>query len=977
MNEAAHEDGRSRSMSDGKSFIEVQFPVSKLSKESYRERKAVAGQTLTGLGKWWGRKPLILVRAAILGLLLPATDDPDKDREVFLKLLTMDDEGLVRRLKSPVSAADTHTFCTDTERERYFDASSPKVRWAKGLTAQEKRSVQGRAFRRMGYDEKLKHCVRPEEIDGPSLEAWSEIDAHLGTRVSSLPELVAELGRRRFGHAPRVGDAFCGGGSIPFEAARIGCETFASDLSPVAMLLTWGALNVVGGGEEAVRRASQVQREVFDRVQAQVDEWGIEHNGEGWVADAYLYCIEVSDPATGWRVPLAPSWVVAEKTNVVVQLIADVGTRSFNFEVKEGVSSAELRQAKDEGTARGGVVCPVDREGNWVSPGLRLAVGMEQLRGKGGLRQWENDDLVPRPDDSIRERLYCVRWVDRSTGERHYQAPTNEDLEREELVLTLVRERFADWQDKGYIPSARIESGDKTEELLRTRGWTHWHQLFNPRQLLLNGLFAEEAAKYSAVEGRTLELMIGRIANVNGRLCRWQTGQGGGIGGGKEAFYNQALNPMDNYSCRTLRTMESAFNVSLRAAPVAGPSSLGLCDARVLDWTCDLWLTDPGYADAVNYEELSEYFLAWYEKRLPQLFPGWYADSRRALAVRGKDEGFRRAMVECYGRFAELMPDNGYQIVMFTHQDAEVWGDLALVLWAAGLQVVAAWTIATETESTGIKQGNYVQGTVLLVLRKRQGELRGDMSDLFPDVQSEVQRQLEAMLTLEDREDPNFSDADYQLAAYAAALRVLTAYSAVDEIDAERDLFRARGKGERSPLAGLIERAVKIASDFLIPDGLDRGVWKAMGAEERFYLKGVEIEAHGEYREGVYQEFARGFGLNDYTPLLASTAANQTRLRTPSEFKGRDLQGSGFAGTLLRKLLFAIFTTAQQPDHDPRPARTYLKQDLADYWERRQLVISLLTYLSDKPKPFGAMPQWHTEVEAARLLRGSIESDSA
>lgn len=72
-----------------KSFIEVQFPISRLSKESYKERKANCGQTLIGLEKWWGRKPLILVRAAILGLLMPVTDNPVKDREIFLKLLTM------------------------------------------------------------------------------------------------------------------------------------------------------------------------------------------------------------------------------------------------------------------------------------------------------------------------------------------------------------------------------------------------------------------------------------------------------------------------------------------------------------------------------------------------------------------------------------------------------------------------------------------------------------------------------------------------------------------------------------------------------------------------------------------------------------------------------------------------------------------------------------------------------------------------
>ena len=81
------------------SFIETQFPIARLSAESYKERKAVSGQTLTGLGKWWGRKPLILVRASVLGMLMPASVDSKRDREVFLQVLTMDDDGAWQRCK--------------------------------------------------------------------------------------------------------------------------------------------------------------------------------------------------------------------------------------------------------------------------------------------------------------------------------------------------------------------------------------------------------------------------------------------------------------------------------------------------------------------------------------------------------------------------------------------------------------------------------------------------------------------------------------------------------------------------------------------------------------------------------------------------------------------------------------------------------------------------------------------------------------
>ena len=80
------------SLKDAPSFIEAQFPVGRLSAEAYKERKAGAGQTLTALGSYWkGRKPLILVRAVVLGTLLPATDDPAKDLDIFLKLMAMDD----------------------------------------------------------------------------------------------------------------------------------------------------------------------------------------------------------------------------------------------------------------------------------------------------------------------------------------------------------------------------------------------------------------------------------------------------------------------------------------------------------------------------------------------------------------------------------------------------------------------------------------------------------------------------------------------------------------------------------------------------------------------------------------------------------------------------------------------------------------------------------------------------------------------
>jgi putative DNA methylase len=216
-------------------------------------------------------------------------------------------------------------------------------------------------------------------------------------------------------------------------------RAYASDLNPVAVLLTWGALALTGGGPEVVERVRAAQRRVFEDVRRQVEAWGIERNEEGWVADAYLYCHEVRDPLTGWWVPLAPTWVISRKRRVVAKLVPDPVTKRFAMEIHEGVSEAELRRAEEDGTWASGVRCPVDRDGNWLPPAQRQVSSAEQLRGRTGLRTWENDDLVPRPDDVFQERLYCIRWIDPQTGERFYRAPTAADLAREQRVLELVR----------------------------------------------------------------------------------------------------------------------------------------------------------------------------------------------------------------------------------------------------------------------------------------------------------------------------------------------------------------------------------------------------------------------------------------------------------------------------------------------------------------------------------------------------------
>lgn len=952
-------------------FIETQFPIARLSAESYKERKANNGQTLTRLGKWWGRKPLILVRAAILGMLMPASADPKRDREIFLKILTMDDEGVWQRVKE----------------------GGTRPPWL-GDDIQVSRAE----FDALPYAERLRYCERPENVDGPDEDAWAEINAHLGTTATSLPDLVEQLGQGAFGHAPRVGDCFCGGGSIPFEAARIGCNAFGSDLNPVAGLLTWASLHLLGGGRAVQEEVMRVQAEALRLADRQVTEWGIEHNDQGERADAFLYCVEVKPEGCDYFIPLAPSWLVGEKSKAVCRWHRVPGSDRLRPEIAV-VDAAEMQRYKDKLGATvvdSRVIDPFDPTRSW---------SVEALRGPEGLRRWSNDDLVPQSGDVFQERLYCIRWVKtvirngRLKEIRRYAAPDEADLAREAQVLELLRERFADWQRQGCIPSKAIpEGGDKTDEPIRTRGWTHWHHLFTPRQLLTHGLLAEisEGLAVSKEARVGCLLSLGRIANWDSRGCAWMWH--GTNEKGDQTFNNQALNTLVSYSGRALSKIGPTWEIFDGGVAPTQTCQGEICtaDARDLRNSCDLWVTDPPYADAVNYHELGDFFLAWYDKSLAQAFPEWTPDARAQLAVRGDGEDFRRSMVEIYRNLAGHMPDNGLQMVMFTHQNPAVWADLGMILWAAGLKATAAWTISTETEAVGIKKGNYVQGTVCLVLRKRTTPEPGFLDEVYPLVEDEVRRQIASMQALDEDGEPNFNDADYQLAAYAAALKVLTQYASLDGRDVEHEVFAVRARTEKSDFQTVIERALGIACDTLVPRGLDAS-WRDLSLVERYYLRALDIESRGERRKGMYEELARGFGVTDIRPLLKSDKANGARMLTPSGFAAAGLAAPGegsavalparrgraaagaphpFAASPLRHLLFAIRETGATAN-DPEPGRQYLRDTFGQgYWGQRERFVGLLDWLAALGNAEG-MGEWVDDSEAARILAGRLRNDHA
>jgi hypothetical protein len=307
-------------------------------------------------------------------------------------------------------------------------------------------------------------------------------------------------------------------------------------------------------------------------------------------------------------------------------------------------------------------------------------------------------------------------------------------------------------------------------------------------------------------------------------------------------------------------------------------------------------------------------------------------------------------MVVAYKAMTDHMPDNGLQIVMFTHQSGSVWADLAQIFWGAGLQVQAAWYIATETTSE-LKKGGYVQGTVILVLRKRQGSISGYEDEIVHDVRVEVARQIDTLVGLNQslkgsgRIENLFEDSDLQMAGYAAALRVLTGYSRIDGRDMTLEATRPRRRGETTFVDRMIDYAVGIANEHMVPDGLNPRLWQHLSGPERFYLKMIGIEAGGHSKLDNYQNFARAFRVQDYTVFMASVRPNEARLKRAVDFGQRTgFEIPEFGGGLVRAVLFSADSLAR--DADPETMLAQLRDTVPDYYNRRSDLIDIAEYLA-------------------------------
>jgi adenine-specific DNA methylase len=699
----------------------------------------------------------------------------------------------------------------------------------------------------------------PVPRDEKELKEKLKFIAELSKWENSLNEKLIEKARKDIkeffdGRNPKILDCFAGGGSIPLEALRLGCKTYALEYNPVAVLILKAVLEYPQKyGKKLVEDVKTWGQWVYEEAKKEIGKFYSEEvistqkalsdeGEEKYIPVGYIWArtIKCPNPSCQAEIPLMRQFWLARKENrrIALKMIINKEKRKVDFKIVQG---KDINFDPSKGTVRKAkVICPICSSG----------ISDKELRklfqeGKAG------------------QRMIAVILYNPKVG-KVYRIATEKDIETFKEAEKYLEEKRGKLLEKwGVDPIPNEEIPYKLANIaIRARhyGFDNFGSFYNARQKLALITFVEKVRhahkkmieegyeeEYAKVVVSYLALGVNRLADRNSSLCRLipQT-EAIGFTYGRQVLpmlwdYTE-MNPIKHPSGWNAIIVETLENIShLSQIPSLKEDNKDKnpeviqASATSLPYPnnyFDAVLTDPPYYDNVPYSYLSDFFYVWLKRVVGDLHSDLFATpltpkSEEIVAYSHGKGGFKEGkrffeemITKAFQEINRVLKPEGIACIVFAYKTTEAWETIINSLLKSGLVLTASWPIHTEMKKRlRAQESAALASSVYMVCRKRVKEEVAYFNEIKEKIEQRIKEKLEQFW------EQGISGADFFVSAIGPAVEVFGQYSRVEKLS-----------GEKVSVKELLEYVRKVASEFALERVLKRADLGGVDAQTRFYL---------------------------------------------------------------------------------------------------------------------------------------------
>ncbi|MBN2381436.1 DUF1156 domain-containing protein [bacterium] len=930
-------------MTDDRRLIEDFLPIQAISKEASREKSVRKGHIST-LHLWWARRPLVACRAAVYGALVPAS--------------------------------------------RFVPENGPD----------NKKQSLGRANAAKFVERLCKYPGTPQAI----MEAQKHIlEAH-AERLSSETGTKVTVEDIEHGRAPRpkVLDMFAGGGAIPLEALRLGCEAYALDLNPVAHIIelctlvypqkygkpdpnergmtgpvnakgetTWGGLDeeVLYWGEYILKRVKAEIGYLYplipdpefkgERPMSQVEMWQTSNKEDippGYLIPvAYLWTrtVRCKNPSCGATVPLVKqTWLCKKKEGkkssgryVALKLIANSKTMRVKFEVVESTAENNIGFDPAEFSKAGNATCPF----------CGTVVDSNYVKSYGANPGFGRQEMA----------IVCVH--PRKSGKVYVECKENADHNES------IKERIFTLEESSGIlfPSEPLEANPRSFDIQRY-GFYSWHQVYTDRQVLMHMTIAEKLLSswhdiiktfHDTDRSRALitciALSFSRLVTHHNAFAFMNSAREtieGPLGDGKfpMSWDFAEANIFSGVTASYANALDWAYHVYRTIQSIGPPAIIERGTATSLplqDNSIDAIITDPPYYDSVSYSNLADAFYVWMKRHLGHIHPEHFASQLtpkkgEAIAALYRHDNNRSAASVAYENLMgdslqearRVLKPGGTMTIVYAHKTTLGWSTLVDAIRNSGFTIFEAWPLATEMKGGRKKVEKAMLASSIFLVARKR---EGKLTGSYEE---EVRSELDNIV--HERVDSlwkmGITGADLVIAAVGAGLRAFTRFSHVEYAN-----------GEEVPSEKFLAEVEGVVLETLLRKifGVTGSGVAAVDGPSRFYVlwrhtyQATEMDA-GEaivFTYGQNVELDGQNGLSTGNRALVEKKKGKYRLRDYTERGDDEKLGMPKDDGKAAPLIDVLHRILWLVENEPRNLNTFLEEVRPDQ-ERLRLVAQAL-----------------------------------